>query len=193
MKTLISELRPALVATLVLAAVTCGVYPLIITGFAQTVFKENAEGSLIKSQDGTVTGSALIGQAFEAENHFHGRPSAAGGGYDGASSGGSNLGPTSQKLHDQIQERIAAYRATNGLADGAEVPADAVTASASGLDPHISLKNAELQTARVSRARGLNVEEVRKLVRAHTEGPDFGLLGEARVNVVTLNHALDER
>ena len=191
MKNLMAEVRPAIVSTLVLGAVTCGVYPLVVTGIAQTAFEEKAGGSLMRDGKGEVRGSALIGQLFVAENHFHGRPCAAGAGYDGASSGGSNLGPTSKKLHEQMQERVAAYRAMNGLPEGAEVPADAVTASGSGLDPHISVTNAEWQAGRVGRARGLSEAAMKALVQAHTEGPDFGLLGEGRVNVVTLNEALD--
>lgn len=191
MKPLLTELIPSLRATLVLAIVTCGAYPLLITGIAQTVFKDKAHGSLITDKDGTVIGSALLGQSFTGETYFHPRPSAAGNGYDAASSGGSNLGPTSQKLHDAIKERITAFRTTNSLAADAQVPADAVTASASGLDPHISVKNAELQAARVAKARNLSVEKVRQLIATNTEGPDLGLLGDAGVNVLKLNLALD--
>jgi len=191
MKPLLHHLRPALVSTLVLAGITCGAYPLFVTAIAQTAFKDQANGSLITTDDGRVLGSSLLGQNFTQDRYFHPRPSAAGSGYDGASSGGSNLGPTSQKLHDQIQERIAAYRTTNGLAANAEVPADAVTASGSGLDPHISLKNAELQTARVAKARQLSEERVRELIAASTDSAGFGLLGEPGVNVLKLNLALD--
>ena len=136
-------------------------------------------------------GSSLVGQGFTAARYFHPRPSAAGNGYDAASSGGSNLGPTSRRLSDAIKERIAAYRAENGLDPGAAVPADAVTASGSGLDPHISGRNAEIQTARVANARGLAGETVRRLVDANTDGAGFGLLGEPGVNVLRLNLALD--
>lgn len=188
MKALFSELRPAISATLVLAAVTCGAYPLLVTGIAQTAFKEKAKGSLITDKDGTVRGSALLSQNFAAENYFHPRPSAAGNGHDAASSSGSNLGPTSQKLHDAIKERIAAYRTTNGLAADAKVPADAVTASGCGLDPHISSKNAELQTARVAKARNVSIEEVRELISRST---DKSLFGPDAVNVLNLNLALD--
>jgi K+-transporting ATPase ATPase C chain len=172
-------------ATLVLAAVTCGAYPLLITGIAQTVFKDKASGSLITDKNGKVIGSSLLGQNFAADHYFHPRPSAAGNGYDAASSSGSNLGPTSQKLNDAIKERIAAYRTKNGLA------ADAVTASGSGLDPHISVKNAELQTARVAKARNLSVEKVTELIASNTTKPDLGILGETGVNVLKLNLALD--
>lgn len=191
MKALFSELRPAIMATLVLAAVTCGAYPLLITTVAQSAFKEKANGSLITDKDGTVRGSALLSQNFAAENYFHPRPSAAGSGHDAASSSGSNLGPTSQKLHDAIKERIAAYRTLNGLTVGATVPADAVTASGSGLDPHISPKNAELQTARVAKARNLSIEKVKELITSNTTKPDLGILGETGVNVLKLNLALD--
>lgn len=187
MKLILTSLR----ATFVLAAVTCGAYPLFITTVAQKAFPEKAGGSLIIDKDGAVRGSALLSQNFSAENHFHPRPSAAGNGHDAANSGGSNLGPTSQKLHDNLKERIAAYRTINGLADSAEVPADAVTASGSGLDPHISVKNAEAQAARVAKARNLSVENVRALIAANTTKPDLGILGEAGVNVLGLNRALD--
>lgn len=190
MKALFSELRPAIVGTLVLAAVTCGAYPLLVTGIAQTAFKNQAAGSLITDRDGKVIGSALLGQNFAADHYFHPRPSAAGAGYDAASSSGSNLGPSSQKLHDAIKERIAAYRTKNGLPADATVPADAVTASGSGLDPHISVKNAELQTARVAKARDLSVEKVKEFIATHTEKSFFG---PDAVNVLKLNLALDAR
>jgi len=175
-------------ATLVLATITCGAYPLLITGIAQTAFHDQASGSLIKNKDGQVIGSALIGQHFISDHFFHPRPSAAGSGYDAASSSGSNLGPTSQKLTDAIKERIAAYRALNGLSAHAPVPADAVTASASGLDPHISVKNAELQAARVAKARNLSVEKVKELIAVST---DKSLFGPDSMNVILLNQRLD--
>ncbi|MBL9185288.1 MAG: K(+)-transporting ATPase subunit C [Verrucomicrobiaceae bacterium] len=191
MKALFFELRPAIMATLVLAAVTCGAYPLLITTVAQSAFKDKANGSLITDKDGTVRGSELLSQNFAAENYFHPRPSAAGSGHDAANSSGSNLGPTSQKLHDTIKERIAAYRTLNSLAADAPVPANAVTASGSGLDPHISPKNAELQTARVAKARNLSIEKVKELIASNTTKPDLGILGETGVNVLKLNLALD--
>lgn len=192
MKALFSELRPAITATLVLAGVTCGAYPLLVTSVAQAAFKTKASGSLITDANGTVRGSALLSQNFTAENYFHPRPSAAGAGHDAASSTGSNLGPTSQKLNDALKERIAAYRTINSLAAHTSVPADAVTASGSGLDPHISLHNAELQTARVAKARKLSVEKVRQLIATSTDHPDLGILGSARVNVLKLNLGLDD-
>ena len=176
--------------TLALAVVCCGLYPLVVFGVSQVLFHDKANGSLIVDKDGTIHGSRLIGQSFTADKYFHPRPSAAGNGYDPTSSSGSNLGPTSQKLNDAIVQRIADYRAQNNLATNAPVPADAVTASASGLDPHISLRNAELQTPRVAKARGLGEDKVRELIRANTDSADLGILGEPGVNVLALNLAL---
>lgn len=178
-------------ATLVLAVVCCGLYPLVVFGIAQVAFSEKANGSLITDAKGTVIGSKLIGQGFAGEKYFHPRPSAAGHGYDAAGSGGSNLGPTSQKLRDAIKDRIEAYRKENGLQATDAVPADAVTASGSGLDPHISLRNAELQAARVAKARNLSLEHVGELIRAHSNTAGLGFLGEPGVNVLRLNLALD--
>jgi K+-transporting ATPase ATPase C chain len=192
MKTLLSHLRGAVLGTLVLAVVTCGLYPLAVWGIAQVAFSDKANGSLIVGKDGTVRGSKLLGQNFTDAKYFHPRPSAAGAnGYDATSSGGSNLGPTSQKLHDAIKDRIAAYRGENGLKETDAVPADAVTASGSGLDPHISPRNAELQAARVAKARGLAEEMVRELVVRFTDNPGLGVLGDAGVRVLELNLALD--
>lgn len=191
MKAIVSELRPAVFATLVLAVVTCGVYPLVVTGIAQAAFNNKSHGSLIMDKDGVLRGSALLGQSFTGAQYFHPRPSTAGAGYDATSSGGSNLGPTSQKLNDAIKERLAVYRAENSLSDQEAVPADAVTASGSGLDPHISIKNAELQAVRVAKARRLSVEKVKELIVASTTPPDFGVLGDAGVNVLKLNLSLD--
>lgn len=193
MKTMLTELRSAVMATLILAFVCCGLYPLAVWGIAQFAFPHQANGSLIVAQDGTVRGSALLGQNFTEAKYFHPRPSAAGNGYDAANSSGSNLGPTSQKLNDAIKDRIASYRTENGLKETDPVPADAVTASGSGLDPHITLHNAEIQAPRVAKARGLSVEKVLDLVRASTDGPGLGVLGEAGVNVLKLNLALDHR
>jgi K+-transporting ATPase ATPase C chain len=192
MKELFSEIRSAVFAILVLAVICCGLYPLVVFGISQALFHDKANGSLIVDSDGTVRGSKLLGQGFTADKYFHPRPSAAGtGGYDAASSGGSNLGPTSQKLNDAIKDRVDAYRKENGLKDNEAVPADAVTASGSGLDPHISLHNAELQTPRVAKARGLSEDKVRELIEQNTDGRDLGVLGEPGVNVLTLNRALD--
>jgi K+-transporting ATPase ATPase C chain len=180
--------------TLALAVVCCGLYPLVVFGVSQILFHDQANGSLIVGKDGTIHGSRLIGQQFTADKYFISRPSDAGANgmaYDPTSSGGSNLGPTSQKLHDTIVQNIAAYRAQNNLDTNTPVPADAVTASASGLDPHISLRNAELQMPRVAKVRGLSEDKVRELIRANTDAADLGILGEAGVNVLPLNLALD--
>ena len=191
MKTFFSEIRGAVFATLILAMVCCGLYPLIVFGISQTVFHDKANGSLIVDSDGTVRGSRLLAQGFTANKYFHPRPSAAGNGYDAANSNASNLGPTSQKLKDAIKDRVDAYRKENGLSENESVPADAVTASGSGLDPHISLRNAEMQTPRVAKARGLSEDKVRALVQQNTDGRDLGVLGDPGVNVLELNLALD--
>ena len=191
MKAFFSEIRGAVSATLVLAFICCGVYPLVVFGISQTFFRDKANGSLIVDPNGMVHGSKLLAQGFTADKYFHPRPSAAGNGYDAASSSGSNLGPTSQKLNDAIKDRVAAYRKENGLSETEPVPADAVTASGSGLDPQISLRNAELQTPRVAKARGLSEGKVRELVQQNTDGRDLGVLGDPGVNVLELNLALD--
>lgn len=190
MKNWLTELRISLVTVLSLAAILCVLYPAAVWVLAQGLFPAKANGSLIV-RSGTTLGSSLIGQEFSGPKYFHPRPSAAGQGYDAVSSGGSNLGPTSKKLVDTVRQRAADYRAENNLGPEILVPADAVTASASGLDPHISLKNAFLQTPRVARARGLGETAVRKLVEAYTEGRGLGIFGEPRVNVLMLNLALD--
>jgi K+-transporting ATPase ATPase C chain len=191
MKNLFSEIRGAVMVTLIFAVVLCGLYPLVVFGIGQVFFRDQANGSLIVDQDGTVHGSKLLGQQFTADKYFQPRPSAAGNGYDATSSSGSNLGPTSSNLVTTIAQRIADYRAQNNLTTNALVPADAVTASGSGLDPHISLANAALQIPRVAKARGLSEDRVRKLVQQNTHGPDLGIFGEPSVNVLTLNLALD--
>jgi K+-transporting ATPase ATPase C chain len=194
MKKHLTELRNAIMVTLIFALPLwrCGLYPLVVFGISQALFHDKANGSLIVDADGTVHGSKLLGQQFTADKYFQSRPSAAGNGYDATSSSGSNLGPTSQKLNDAIAQRIADYRTQNGLATNAPVPADAVTASGSGLDPHISLRNAELQAPRVAKARNVSVEKVLELVRANTDPASLGLLGEPGVNVLELNLALDK-
>jgi len=194
MKNLFSEFRAALMVTVLLAVVLCGAYPLIVFGISQTLFHDKANGSLIVAKDGTVLGSRLIGQQFTLDKYFISRPSDAGANgmvYDPTSSSGSNLGPTSQKLHDAVAQNVANYRTQNGLATNTPVPADAVTASGSGLDPHISLRNAGLQAPRVAKSRGLSEDKVRELIRANTDAASLGVLGEAGVNVLTLNLALD--
>ncbi len=191
MKEIVKELRSAVLATAALSIVCCGLYPAVVYGLAQTLFPRKANGSLISDASGAVRGSHLLGQSFTSERYFHSRPSSAGNGYDAANSSGSNLGPTSQKLADAIAQNVADYRAQNGLSTNQPVPADAVTASASGLDPHISPANASLQLGRVARARGLKPTQVEELVAKFTEGPDWGVLGDPGVNVVELNLALD--
>jgi K+-transporting ATPase ATPase C chain len=188
---LLQEIKVSVLATLALIVILCGVYPLVVWGIAQIVFSGQANGSLVERQ-GKIVGSSLLAQKFSGPQYFHPRPSAAGDiGYDGTSSGGSNLGPLSRKLIEQVKERVDKYRTENNLSAATLVPADAVTASGSGLDPHISWRNAGLQTARVARARNLSADKVNRLIQDVTEGPDLGFLGEPGVNVLRLNLALD--
>jgi K+-transporting ATPase ATPase C chain len=187
---MLRQLKPALLSVLVLT-ILCGIlFPAVITTVAQAFFHRQANGSLLE-QGGRIVGSELIGQSFSAPEYFHPRPSAAGAGYDARASSGTNLGPTSDKLIHGIRDLAAAYRSENGLAGNTPVPADAVTRSASGLDPHISPANAALQAARVAEARGIPEETVRRLIRENTQGRQLGILGEPRVNVLKLNLALD--
>ena len=190
MKNLVAELRASIAATLLLAVLCCGIYPAVVWAVGQGLFSGKANGSLVRV-DGKVAGSSLLAQGFTAPKYFHPRPSAAGQGYDAVNSGGTNLGPTSKKLIEDVKQRVADYRTENGLAPDARVPADAVTSSASGLDPHISVRNALMQAARVAKARGIGEKDVMAKVEANTEGRTFGLLGEPRVNVLTLNLSLD--
>jgi len=193
MRNLLSELRISLVITVLLALIVCGIYPVVVWGISQILFPHQANGSLIL-RDGKIVGSELLAQNFTDPKYFHPRPSAAGEtGYDGGSSGGSNLGPISKKLIDSVKGRVEAYRAENGLKPTDAVPADAVTASASGLDPHISVKNALLQAPRVAQARGIGEEIVKQSISSYTEGRWLGVLGEDRVNVLKLNLSLDAR
>lgn len=168
------------------------VYPLVVTGIAQLAFPSQARGSLVLDDAGHAVGSRLIGQSFAAPGYFAGRPSYAGEGYDAKASGGSNLGPTSRELRDTVAERVGAVREREGLAADAQVPIDLVTASGSGLDPHISVASARLQVSRVARERGMTEQAVQALVDECTEGRALGLLGEPRVNVLLLNMALDK-
>jgi K+-transporting ATPase ATPase C chain len=190
MKSGLAELRRSFLAVAVLAVILCGLYPLAAWVLGQGLFPGRANGSLVE-RDGIVAGSSLIGQRFSSPGYFHPRPSAAGDGYDAAMSSGSNLGPLSKTLIETVRRRIADYRAENGLPSDALVPGDAVTASGSGLDPHISPENARLQAPRVARARGLAEAVVRARIEACTEGRTLGILGELRVNVLRLNLALD--
>jgi K+-transporting ATPase ATPase C chain len=190
MKTFWKELWTAIAATIVLLVAVSGIYPVIIWGIAQVIFPYQANGSLI-TQNGQVVGSALLAQGFSGAKYFHPRPSQAGTGYDAANSNASNLGPTSKKLMDSIKDAADAYRKENNLAAEAIVPADAVTSSFSGLDPHISPKNAQIQAARVARERGINEDVVRNEIEKATDKPFLGFIGDPAVNVLKLNLALD--
>lgn len=202
-----SQLRPALVLTLFFVVVTGLAFPSAVWALGSVLFPYQANGSLIEDAHGNVVGSELIGQSFTKPEYFHPRPSAAGNGYDGANSSGTNLGPTSSKLVVGIKDDPATkdvdesylgfgdlakvYREENGMAPDALLPADAATRSASGLDPHISPANAQLQSSRVAKARNIDVGRVSALVEANTSGRFLGLIGEPRVNVLRLNLALD--
>ena len=193
MKNIFAEFGRSIVATIFFAVILCGLYPLVVFGAARLLFPHQANGSLLVDKTGVVRGSALLAQNFTGAGYFHPRPSAAGAnGYDATSSSGSNLGPTSTNLFAAVAQRISDYRSENNLATNAPVPADAVTASGSGLDPHISVANAELQSPRVAKARGISEDKVRVLVGQNTDGRDLGVFGEPRVNVMTLNFALDQ-
>ncbi|MBV9849291.1 MAG: K(+)-transporting ATPase subunit C [Armatimonadetes bacterium] len=196
--------------TVVLLLLVSGVYPLIVWGISQAAFRHQADGSLVTNASGWVVGSELLGQNFSRPEYFQPRPSAAGSGYDPTQSGGTNLGPTSDKLingvhkpdiakgkpdpsdFDGVKDLAAAYRKANALPADAKVPVDAVTRSASGLDPHISPMNASLQAARVAQARGMSVDDVKALIAQNTQGRSLGFLGEPAVNVLALNLALDK-
>ena len=183
------QLRPAILMTLVLCVITGFIYPGVVTGLAQLIFPRQANGSLV-TVNGRVVGSELIGQPFTRPEYFHPRPSAAGNGYDATASAGTNKGPTDRKLADSLIGPRADSLVAAGVARGS-IPTDAVTASASGLDPHISPANANLQVARVAKARGVDSAAVRRVLDAHVEGRQFGFFGEPRVNVLMLNIALD--
>jgi K+-transporting ATPase ATPase C chain len=183
------QLRPAILMTLVLCVITGFIYPGVVTGLAQLIFPRQANGSLV-TVNGRVVGSELIGQPFTRPEYFHPRPSAAGNGYDATASAGTNKGPTDRKLADSLIGPRADSLVAAGVARGS-IPTDAVTASASGLDPHISPANAYLQVARVAKARGVDSAAVRRVLDAHVEGRQFGFFGEPRVNVLMLNIALD--
>src|SRR5215813_7981350 len=185
MKNLVTAVLMTIVTTILLGLI----YPLVVTGLAQVIFPDQANGQLIKSADGTLIGSRLLGQPFSSPGYFRGRPSAAGtNGYDASASSGSNLGPTNQKLIDRVKADIEKLQAEN---PGKPVPVDLVTTSGSGLDPHISPAAAEFQVPRIARERGLSEDQVRQTVAAHTEGRQFGFLGEPRVNVLGINLDLD--
>lgn len=202
---MLKQLRPAIMSVLAFTILTGLIFPAVITVLSQLAFPVQAKGSLVE-RDGKIVGSSLIGQNFASAKYFHPRPSAAGSGYDAGASSGTNLGPTSSKLIKGIEDDpktkadesfagvpqlAAAYRKENNLASSTRLPADAVTRSASGLDPQISPANADLQIARVAKARGISVEKVRELVAQNTDARQLGVLGEPRVNVLQLNLALD--
>ena len=184
------QLVPSLAMVVVFTVITGLGYPLVMTGAGRLLFHDKVEGSLVRA-DGRVVGSKWIGQAFTKPQYFHPRPSKAGNGYDPRASSGSNKGPTNKDFLAEVQQRITAYRSENGLAADEPVPVDAVTASASGLDPEISVANALLQAKRVAEARGVSATKVRALIRDHTDGRGLGFLGEPGVNVLQLNIALD--
>jgi K+-transporting ATPase ATPase C chain len=184
------HLRPAIVLTLWLCVITGLLYPAVVTALAQLIFARQANGSIVEV-NGHPVGSELIGQAFTAPYYFHSRPSAAGAGYDATASGGTNKGPTDRKLADTLIAGAVAQVVKEDGVERGKIPSDMVTSSGSGLDPHISPGNAALQIARVARERRVDADAVRKLVEQHTEGRQFGFLGEPRVNVLLLNVALD--
>jgi potassium-transporting ATPase KdpC subunit len=191
MKTFLKEFWTSIVATVVLCIIVSAIYPVLIWGLGQLLFPHQANGSLAES-NGQVVGSELLAQGFSGAKYFHPRPSAAGVGYDTLNSGGTNLGPTSQKLMDSIKSNVETYRKENGLPADTLVPADAVTSSGSGLDPHISIRNADLQIPRVAKERGLGEDVVRAEVAKATDRPLLGFIGgDPGVNVLKLNLALD--
>lgn len=187
---MLNHIRPAVMMIALFTGVLGVAYPFAVTGVAQTVFSEQADGSLVRDKAGKVVGSALVGQTFAEPVYLHPRPSAAGDGYDAAASSGSNLGPLNPDLIARVKTDADALRAETGAA---VIPADAVTTSASGLDPHISPAYAELQIARIASARGVGEAQVREVIRQHVEGRTFGVLGQPRVNVLLTNMALDAR
>lgn len=185
------ELRAAAMATIALSLLLCGVYPLAVWSIARIVFPWKANGSMIHDPNGPI-GSVLVSQSFTGPGFFHPRPSAAGSGHDPLSSGGSNLGPLSKTQFERVKTRIENFRGENRLSREIPIPADAVTASASGLDPHISVENAELQSGRVAKARGIPQEKILRLIVEYTENPQLGILGEKRINVLMLNLELEK-
>lgn len=185
------HVRPAILGVILLTLLTGCIFPLGLFGVGRLLFHDKADGSLL-TRDGVVVGSRLIGQDFSRPEYFHSRPSAAGAGYDGVSSGGTNFGPSNPKLIEDIRQLAEEYRRNNGLPPDAIVPVDAVTRSGSGLDPHISSANAALQIARVAHGRAVGEDVVRRLLREHTRGRQLGFLGNPRVSVLDLNLALDQ-
>ena len=188
---MLSTLYKSLVSTLLLAIILCGIYPLLVTGMGELFFSKETQGGIIYRY-GKPVGAKLIGQAFSKPEYFHGRPSAAGEkGYDASNSSGSNLGPTNQKFYDGLKANVENVLKENPTLKKGEIPVDLVTASGSGLDPHVSVEGARVQVDRVAKARGLSVEQVKELVEKNSEGPSLGIFGESQVNVLALNLALD--
>lgn len=187
---MLNHIRPALVMVVLFTGLLGVAYPLAVTGVAQAAFPSQANGSLVKDTDGKVVGSALVGQAFVQPAYLHPRPSAAGDGYDASASSGTNMGPLNADLAARVKDDTARLKAENPT--GA-IPADAVTASASGLDPHVSPQYAALQISRIAKARGVKEAQVREVIENHIEGRTFGVLGQPRVNVLLTNRALDAR
>jgi K+-transporting ATPase ATPase C chain len=192
MKTFFVSLKTSFIVLIILTILLGIIYPLFMYGVGQVFFHKQANGTLYHYKNGKVIVSGLIGQNFSQPQYFQPRPSSAGNGYDASNSSGSNLGPTSQKLHDALASRVAAYRTLNNLSANVKIPSDAVTGSGSGLDPHISYANAMLQSSRVASARNLTVAQVKQLIGNYTEGKTFGLFGQERVNVLRINLALDK-
>ena len=192
MKTILIDIKNTIITTIVLGIICCGIYPVVVWGLGQALFHHQANGSLITDKDGKILGSEYLGQQFSTDKYFNSRPSAAGTGYDASNSSGTNLGPTSQKLNDSIKSAIDAYRKQNNMPADALVPADAVTSSASGLDPHISPANAAIQLPRIAKARSLDPAQVQALVEQYTDKPFLGIIGDPGVNVLKLNLALDD-
>jgi K+-transporting ATPase ATPase C chain len=193
MKEILQQLKLSIIAIFVFAVICCGIYPLIVWALGQAAFPFQANGSLVTNNEGQVIGSELIGQNFTGPQYFNPRPSYAGAGYDPTASGGSNLGPTSQKLATNIQEAIAAYRTQYNLSTSTPVPADAVTGSASGLDPEIGLANAAIQAPIVAKARNTSLANIQALIDENVDGRSLGIFGEPGVNVLMLNIALDQK
>ena len=191
MKALVRDLKTSIIAVFCLAVLLCLIYPLVVWGMAQLFFPHQANGSLI-IRDGKIVGSELLAQNFTDSRYFHPRPSFAGDqGYDAANSGGGNQGPISRKLIETIEQRVADYRSQNNLSPDVKIPADAVTASASGLDPDIGIQNAQLQARRVARARGIPEQKLLEMIETLSEPRYLGILGNPRVNIIKLNLALD--
>jgi len=188
---MLKTLYRSIMATLLLGIIVCGIYPLLVTGIGHLLFADQATGGLVV-RDGKVVGAKLIGQAFSKPEYFHGRPSAAGNGYDAANSSGSNLGPTNQKLADNLKTNVDAVLKENPTLKKGSVPTDLVTTSASGLDPHVTPEGAAVQGERVAQARGITLAQVQALIQSHIEGPQLGLFGEPVVNILALNLDLDQ-